>query len=135
MLQIALLIAGVIWAVRKPRLKALTAAQFPELSEEVFAEWKAMELENINMLLWVSWGVFLISVFCMIAASFAIRLSNPVPSLSPAEVAELAVQGIQFTFITILLVMLILFDMRRRKLTLFKTRHGIEWPPSRSKAG
>ena len=51
MLQLILLVVGIVWAIRKPKLKALTAAQFPGVSEEVFAEWKALELRSINMLL------------------------------------------------------------------------------------
>ncbi len=60
LIPIPLLIGGIFYAIRRPKLKALTADQFPEVPPDKFAEWQMLELKSINWSLWTCWGLLLI---------------------------------------------------------------------------
>jgi hypothetical protein len=52
MIQINLLIVGIVYAIRRPNLKALKASRFPDVPQEVFAKWQTLELKSIDIFLW-----------------------------------------------------------------------------------
>ncbi|HZT41862.1 MAG TPA: hypothetical protein VFA07_06715 [Chthonomonadaceae bacterium] len=116
MLQLILLIVGVIWALRKPKLTKLTPDQFPGVPEPVFYEWKALELESINMFLWASWGVFLLSILAILITAAAF------------PTAGVAVQILVFV---LFIAALVIADSRGKQVAKFKKQHGIQWPAKR----
>lgn len=59
MIQFVLLILGVIYTFRRAKVKKMTVEQLPEISPEVFAEWRALELKRISLALWAIWGVLI----------------------------------------------------------------------------
>ena len=62
MIQLILAIAGIFYALRKSKIKALTVAQFPNVPPEKVLEWQALELKSANMFLWAAWGLFVVSI-------------------------------------------------------------------------
>src|SRR4051812_3397096 len=60
MVQIICLVCGIIYALRLPKLNALTADQFPQVPPDQFLEWKTAERSSIILFLWASWGLLLI---------------------------------------------------------------------------
>jgi hypothetical protein len=112
MIQIILLIAGVVYAFRKPKLKALTVSQFPGVSSEVFAEWQALELDSINLFLWATWGLLLISI--------------PVALFAPGFPG--GAMGLQILFFVLFVVLLFVSAIHGSKAAKLKKQHGIKWP-------
>lgn len=113
MIQIILLIAGIVYAFRKPKLKALTAAQFPGVSQEVFAEWQALELKSINRFLWATWGLLLIKIL----VGFM-----PTPTFPGGEV------GVQVFFFGLFVGLLVFSAISGSKAAKLKEQNGIKWP-------
>ncbi len=62
MVQLILMIVGIFYAIRRPRITHLTAKQFPALSPDTFNKLQVLILKSIDMLLWASWGVFIIGL-------------------------------------------------------------------------
>ena len=62
MIQIILLIVGIVYAVRRPKLKASEASQFPDVPADKFEEWKALKLKSIDIFLWATCGLLIISI-------------------------------------------------------------------------
>jgi len=48
MSQIILLVLGIIYAVRRPRLRALPNAAYTRVPADRFEQWKALELKGIT---------------------------------------------------------------------------------------
>jgi hypothetical protein len=113
MIQIILLILGIVYAFRKPKLKALTASQFPGVSAEAFAEWQTQEMKSINMFLWASWGFFVVSI--------------PAQLLLVAAFPDGAI-GIQVLFFALFLIMLVMAAIPGSKAAKLKKQCGIKWP-------
>jgi uncharacterized membrane protein YfcA len=57
MLQIILIIMGIVYCVRRPRVARLTAADIPGVSPDLIESWKRLELKSIDWFLVASWGV------------------------------------------------------------------------------
>jgi len=112
-IQIILLIVGVIYALRLPKLKALGAAQFPGVAEDAFAEWKEAELKGINIFLWATWGMFLLSL------AAAILMVNTFPG---------GALGVQLFFFVVFLVLLVVAAIQGSKAAKLKKQLGIKWP-------
>ena len=49
MLELILLIIGIVYAVRRPKLKRLASADYPDVEKSQFLEWKAAELKGITI--------------------------------------------------------------------------------------
>ncbi len=113
MLQIILLIFGIVYALRKPKLKRLNPSDFPQVPESVFHEWKALETSSINWFLWASWGVFLVSIL----VGIVVGMTDP-DSVMKAQVLMLIV----------FVVMLVLSAIPGSKAAKLKKAHGIAWP-------
>src|SRR5580658_8244575 len=71
MIELILLIAGIVYACRRPKLKALTAGDFPGVDAVKFLEWQQAELKSIEIFLWATWGAFAAKIFLMIILSQA----------------------------------------------------------------
>jgi hypothetical protein len=117
MIELIVLIAGIVYAFRRPKLKALTTEQLPAMPQEAFVEWKALELKSIDFFLWATWGVLLISV--------PIRLMMAV-TFPDAEDAAMGVKILS----GIVAVFLLLSKMApaARKASVLKARFGVKWP-------
>jgi len=67
MLEIILLIVGIFKLARRPKLKRLSTADFPNVDQGFFIEWKKAELKAIDIFLWATWGAFIIKIILLIA--------------------------------------------------------------------
>jgi hypothetical protein len=113
MIQIILLIAGIVYAIRRPKLKSLTAEQFPGVSADVFKQWQTFEIQSVNMFLWATWGLLLIGTPIM----FALATSFPGGAM-----------GLQLLYLVIFLVLLAFSAIPGSKAAKLKKQHGIKWP-------
>ena len=123
MIPILLLIGGIVYAIffaiRRPKLKALTAEQFPGVPPDKFAEWQMLELKSMSRLLWTCWGWLLIATpLYIFLASFPHKhtLHDVVTLLYPGLVT----------------VLLISWMISHRKATKLKKELGIKWPKKTS---
>lgn len=57
MLQIVLIIMGIFYFIRRPKIARLTAADLPTIPPETLEQWKQLELKSIDWFLWATWGV------------------------------------------------------------------------------
>ncbi|MBN1474493.1 MAG: hypothetical protein JW914_07760 [Syntrophaceae bacterium] len=112
-MQIILLIVGIVYALKKPKLKALTSSQFPGVPAEKFAEWQALELKSINIFLWATWGLLIISI--------------PVGLLAGATFPGGAL-GLQGLFFVLFFVLLVFSAVSGSKAAKLKKQLGINWP-------
>ena len=116
MLQLILMVAGIVWALRKPGLRKLTPAQYPAVPEPVFHEWKTLEMQSINMFLWATWGMFLVSIPVTLIALAAFPSAKAV---------------INIAIFVMVLAALVFAERYGRKVSKFKKQHGIQWPAQR----
>lgn len=57
MLQIILIIIGIVYFIRRPKVARLTAEDMPGVQPETLERWKSLELKSIDWFLYASWGV------------------------------------------------------------------------------
>jgi hypothetical protein len=113
MVQIVLLIVGIVYAVRRPKLKALTVLDFPGVPADRFEEWKALELKSIDLFLWATWGLLIVSI--------------PVALLVGAAFPGGAM-GLQVLFLVLFLLLLAVSAAFGSKGAKLKKALGIKWP-------
>ena len=61
-LQILCLVSGLSLLVKRPKIKALSSSQFPNVPMEAFDDWKRHEMKSLNLFLWAGWGLLLLSI-------------------------------------------------------------------------
>ncbi len=108
-MQLILLIMGIVYAFRRPKLRALEADQFPDVPVEKFEKWKRLELKSINNFLWATWGLLIVSTFAMVAF--------------PGSATEL-----QLFFFALFLFFLIFSAVSGSRAAKIKKQCGIKWP-------
>ena len=113
MIQLILLIVGIGYAVRWPKLKALTAEQFPSVPPEAFAEWQALELKSMSLFLWATWGLLLIGTPIL----YVFAQSYPDGAL-----------GFQVVYLLLFLILLAFSSVPGSKAASLKKLHHIPWP-------
>ena len=113
MIQLILLIMGIVYAVRRPKLKALAVSDYPDVTSEQFGEWRELELKSIDMFLWATWGLLLLGTPVVVAVVFA--------------VPESAVL-VQVAYLVIFLIMLGFSAIAGSKAASLKKQLGITWP-------
>lgn len=113
MIQIILLIVGIGYAFRKPKLKKLTLDQFPGVPENKFREWREFELKSINIFLWATWGLLLISI------PAGILLGAAFPG---------GVIGVQILFFALFIFLLVMSAIPGSKAAKLKKQFNIKWP-------
>ena len=131
MLQLLLLVVGIFWAFRRPKLKALTQAQFPDVPAAAFSEWKTIKLKSVNRLLWASWGVLLISILSIPAVFFVAALfGGEFPRMRPdtSEAATEVMEGLQWLFFALFIVLVVMASRLGTEAAKLKKQHGIQWP-------
>ncbi len=62
MIEIILLIVGIIYAVRRPKLRRLKPQDFPGVDSAKFLTWQRAEITAIDVFLWATWGAFLLKI-------------------------------------------------------------------------
>ena len=123
MIPILLLIGGIpyaiLYAIRRPKLKALTAEQFPGVPPDKFAEWQMLELKSISWNLWTCWGLLLI------ATPLYIFLASFPHKHTLHDVVTLLYPGLVFVWS--------IFVVRSQvKASKLKKQLGIKWPKKTS---
>lgn len=111
MVQIILLIFGIVYAFRRPKIKKLMASQFPQVPPEIFAEWQALELKSIKIFLWATWGLLLIGTPIAMA-------------LITTPESAMFVQALYFVLFIVLLVFSAIPGSKASKL---KKQYGLKW--------
>ena len=114
MLEIILLIAGIVYAVKRPKLKRLTAGDYPDADPAKFAEWKRAQLKATDVFLWATWGAFALKIIFVLL----------VMSSSQGSANE-GVVVIIFVGWFIALIIAAVLGSRAKKLRLAA---GIQWP-------
>ena len=102
MFFLVLVIIGIFEAIRRRKIRALAAGQFPRLSPETFESWRTLQLKSINMFLWGTWGVGAIGL----SIAFVFEPRNAGTELNILSVAACL----------ILLGVSVLYDHRAKKL-------------------
>jgi hypothetical protein len=113
MIQIICLIVGIIYAIRLPKLKALTTSDFPQVPPDVFTKWQGLERESIVIFLWASWGLLLIGT----PIAFVFAAAFPGGAL-----------GFQGLYLLVFLILLIFSSIPGTKAAKLKKEHNIKWP-------
>jgi hypothetical protein len=120
MLEIILLIVGIVYAFRRPKLKRLAPADYSDVEETQFLEWKAAQLKAIDIFLWATWGAFFIKLaiqFIIIAAA-----------QSGGGLSSEAGIGIMIAIIIAWLIGLIIAASYGSKAKKLCNAAGIRWP-------
>ena len=115
MLELILLIVGIVFAVRRPRLRKLTAADYPGVDPVRFAEWQQAQLKATDVFLWATWGAFVVKLF----------LSLVLVEMRLSPEAALGAIGIIVTLWIVGLIVASSFSSKAKKL---RTAAGIAWP-------
>jgi hypothetical protein len=120
MVEIVLLIFGIVYAVRRPKLKRLTPAEYPDVGEAKFLEWKAAELKAISIFLWATWGAFVIKLVIQV---ILIALAQ-----SGGGLSQEAAIGVTIAIIVAWLAGLTTAAVYGSKAKKLRTAAGIQWP-------
>src|SRR5699024_4286654 len=62
MLQIIFLLLGIVYAVRRTKLKRLRPEQFPSVPPDELQEWRSLELLDVGFFLCATWGLLILSI-------------------------------------------------------------------------
>ena len=116
MIQLILLIVGVFYFVKRPRLKRLAATNFPAVPPDRFEEWRHLELASIDIFLWATWGLAIIGTI------FGFVLAAVIP-----ESAGVFTAG----YIVLFLAGLTVSAIKGSKAAGLKKSLGINWPRKR----
>lgn len=60
MLQIILIVVGIFYFIRRPKVARLKAEDMPGVQPETLERWKSLELKSIDWFLYASWGVSIV---------------------------------------------------------------------------
>jgi hypothetical protein len=78
MLQIILIIMGIVYCVRRPKIARLTAADMPGVTPAILESWKMQELKSIDWFLIATWGVSVVGSILAVAVAAADQSSGVV---------------------------------------------------------
>lgn len=115
MIQIILLIVGIFYFVKRPKLKRLSYWMFPNVPSHQFYEWQALALASIDIFLWATWGLAIVGtvVAWMLAA------------VMPESGRIIIFIG----YIVLFFVGLTVSAIKGSKAAKLKKALGIDWPP------
>ncbi|MDD2737075.1 MAG: hypothetical protein PHF56_24335 [Desulfuromonadaceae bacterium] len=68
MIEIVLLIIGIVYAVRRPKLRRLTSGDYVDIDPARFSEWHNAQLRATDIFLWATWGAFVIKMLVIFIA-------------------------------------------------------------------
>lgn len=68
MLELILLIVGIVYAVRVPRLRRLSSEAHPGVDAAIFQQWKTAELKGIMVFIVTTWTAFAVQTTCLLAS-------------------------------------------------------------------
>lgn len=115
MIEIILLIVGIAYAVRRPKLRKLTTQDFPDVDAAKFAEWQRAELKALDIFLWATWGAFVIKIALMVV-------------LSQVGLSESAAITMMVVILVAWLGGLTIAGIQGSKAKKLRTAVGIKWP-------
>ncbi len=104
--------------IRKFRLAGMDASAYPSVEKIEFDEWKSMEMASINICLWATWGVFLITIAVAFLLTDMLDLHF---SQGGAEVFQLA------SFVAFI-ILLVKSSITGSKAAKMRKRLGIKFP-------
>ena len=116
MIEIILLIVGIVYAVRRPKLKRLAPADYPSVEPSKFIEWQLAQLKAINIFLLATWGAFGVKLLLMGLLSAAGGVSQ--------DAALAFIAAILLAWI----VGLVIASIYGSKAKTLATAVGIKWP-------
>jgi len=116
MVQFILLIVGIIYSNRRPKLKRMQASDFPDVPSEEFNKWKTHELISIDIFLWATWGLFILGILA------GIFIGSIIPG---------GVIGLQIILIALFLLGLLVSAIYGSKAAQIQKNLGIDWPPQK----
>jgi hypothetical protein len=126
MVQIILLILGVVYVIRRPKLSRLAPADFPTVPADQFAAWKRLELASIDIFLWSTWGLATIGTVIVFVVSVVIADATPSRAAgAQIRVAETIILGCNGL---LLLVGLTISAIRGSQAAKLRNTLGIRWP-------
>jgi hypothetical protein len=116
MFEIVLLICGIVYAVRRPKLTRLAPGDYPNAEPEKFTAWRHAELRATDIFLWATWGAFTFKILILFATVSGGGLS--------ADVAS----GLQVTIVVGWLAALTAAAICGSKAKKLRLAAGIPWP-------
>lgn len=116
MLELILLVAGVIKAMRRSTLVRLTAQDFAKVDPAKFEEWRRVQLKGTDLFLMATWGLFALKLL----VRCAMQGSQGVPS-------EASLAG-YLMFGAIWVVAIMRAGSLARKAAELAQATGIDWP-------
>lgn len=116
MVLLICLIVGSIYAIRLPKLNALTAEQFPHVPQEMFAQWKAAQRNTIIVYLCASWGVLIVGA----------ALFYPLAPVRPRTGLQTLL--VELGCLVVYLILLGFSAIPAGKAVKLKQKYGIKWP-------
>ncbi|MGA2139564.1 MAG: hypothetical protein ABSH14_11935 [Verrucomicrobiia bacterium] len=115
MIEIILLIVGIVYALRRPKLRKLTTQDFPGVDTARFSEWQQAELKGIDIFLWATWGAFVIKIALTVV-------------LSQIPLSESAAITVMVVILVAWLGGLTIAGIQGSKAKKLRTAAGIKWP-------
>jgi len=122
MIQVILLVVGIIYAIRRPKLKRLAPTDFPQVPADQFLEWRRLELKSINVFLWATWGLFSLSIPLSVGVQVVLQASE-----SRADQVQVA-WIVRVAFIAVFLSGLLVAGIYGSKAQRIKKVWKINWP-------
>jgi len=113
MAQIILLVLGIFYVFKRPKLKRLTGAEFPGVPSSGFEEWRKLELASIDIFLWATWGLAVIGTIVAFALASMLAQSG---------------EAVIVCYCLIFLSGLILSAIKGSKAAKLRKSLGIQWP-------
>lgn len=68
MLELILLIVGIVYAVRMPRLRRVTNTDYPGVDATAFQQWKTTELKGMRVFIVTTWTAFVVQTTCLLSS-------------------------------------------------------------------
>lgn len=69
MLEVILLVVGIVYFFRRPKLKRLKPEAFTEVDPQKFEDWRKAALLATDLFLWATWGAFIVKLIVTMALS------------------------------------------------------------------
>jgi hypothetical protein len=121
MIEVILLIVGISYVLKRPKLKRLTLTDFPQLEQEKFSAWQTAELKAVDIFLWATWGAFVIKLAVQLILMAII-------SKVTGEISEGAMFGIIAAVMVLWLIGLAIAGVYGSKAQKLRVAYGIKWP-------
>jgi hypothetical protein len=72
MLGLILLVMGIIYFMRRPKIARLSPEEYPQVPRDVFEEWQRNELRSIDTFIAATWGTMVIGFVAGLIIGFVL---------------------------------------------------------------